>query len=122
MSSTFKKAEKLSSKKLIQELFSKGSSFYLYPFKVLVLPQSDKNQSPHQLLITVPKRNHKTAVARNRIKRQIREAYRLNKQLLDVDKTLLIAYIYTAKEVSDYHKLEKALISLLSKINQAYQS
>lgn len=105
---TFKKSERLSKKKLIQELFNKGSYFYLHPFKLIFLPADDL--SAHQILISVPKRNHKTAVARNKIKRRIREAYRLNKPTFASDKNLLIAYIYTSKEILELAAIEKAVI------------
>jgi len=93
---TLKKSERLSQKKLIQELFDKGSSFYLYPFKVLFL----RNERPvNQVMASVPKSIFKRAVDRNTIKRRIREGYRLNKPKLGSDKFFSIAYIYTAKEI-----------------------
>ncbi len=73
---TFKKSERLSSKKDIQELFNNGSSFYLYPFKVITLPADTSKL--HQVLFSVPKRLFKRAVDRNLLKRRMREAYRLN--------------------------------------------
>ena len=76
---TFKKSERLSQKKSIQELFDKGSSFYLYPFKVFFIPSEAPD---HQILISVPKNIFKRAVDRNTIKRRIREGYRLNKSKL----------------------------------------
>ena len=93
---TLKKSERLSQEKLIQELFDKGSSFYLYPFKVFFLPGQ---KTAHQLLTSVPKSIFKRAVDRNTIKRRIREGYRLNKAKLVSDKFFSIAYIYTAKEI-----------------------
>ena len=117
---TFKKSERLHKKKLIQELFTKGSSFYLYPFKVISLPHREETAN-HQVLISVSKRSHRTAVARNKIKRRMREAYRLNKQQLDTGNHLLIAYIYTSKEVLDYHEVEKKMIRSFSKLKEAYQ-
>ncbi len=93
---TFKKSERLSQEKLIQELFDKGSSFYLYPFKIFFLP----NDKPtNQVIASVPKSNFKRAAERNTIKRRIREGYRLNKVKLLQDKFFSIAYIYTAKKI-----------------------
>ncbi|MDH5366596.1 MAG: ribonuclease P protein component [Cyclobacteriaceae bacterium] len=105
---TFKKSERLCSKKLIKELFDKGSSFYIYPFKVFYNPNKRLDEL-HQVLFSVPKRNFKKAVDRNLIKRRMREAYRLNKQTINNSKPKLIAYIYTPKEILDYHQIEKKL-------------
>ncbi|WP_221408153.1 ribonuclease P protein component [Fulvivirga imtechensis] len=113
---TFKKSERLCSKKAIQELFSKGSSFYIYPFKII--SRADPKGSFHQILISVPKRNFKKAVLRNKFKRRIREAYRLNKHLLKSTSKLQIAYIYTAKELLEYKEIERKLILALERLNQ----
>ena len=93
---TLKKSERLSQEKLIQELFDKGSSFYLYPFKVFFLPSQRSN---NQMMVSVPKNIFKRAVDRNTLKRRIREGYRLNKTKLPSAKFFSIAYIYTAKEI-----------------------
>ena len=95
---TFPKDEKLTSEKLIKELFDKGSSFYLYPFKVFFMPHPGEDQPSHQVLITVSKKLFPRAVDRNLIKRRMREAYRLNKPFPEVPKKLVIAYIYSVKE------------------------
>jgi ribonuclease P protein component len=99
MKFTFQKAEKLSREKLIKELFNGGSSFYSYPFKVVFLANPDQDVAFHQILLSVSNRIFKKAVDRNTVKRRMREAYRLHKHLLVSDKKLLIAYIYTAKEI-----------------------
>ena len=120
---TFGKTERLCSKKLIKELFNRGSSFYIYPFKVIFLPNPDQQLGHHQLLISVPKRTFKKAVDRNRIKRQVREAYRLNKKHAPVTNadSLMIAYIYTAKESLKYQIIEEKLKeSLLRLSNETF--
>jgi ribonuclease P protein component len=82
MNSQLPKNERLHSKKLIKELFDKGSSFFLYPFKVMVLDINIDIQETNQVLFSVSKKKLKKAVDRNLIKRRMREAYRLNKQIL----------------------------------------
>jgi len=114
---TFKKPERLSSKKTIQELFKNGSSFYLHPLKVLYLPntQSEVNQ----VLFTVPKRLFKKAVDRNLLKRRLREAYRLQKHLLPSEFQIVsIAYIYTSKDICDYHTIANQLKQSLIRIRK----
>ncbi|OEK07201.1 ribonuclease P protein component [Roseivirga misakiensis] len=118
MKFTFPKSERLHSKKLIQELFNEGSSFYLYPFKIIFLPKEDLTSN--QVLVSVSKKKFKKAVTRNKIKRLIKEAYRLNKHSLDPDadtsSKALIGYIYTGKEVMPFDfiesKLKKSLLRL----------
>lgn len=113
---SFGKAERLNSKKYIQELFSKGSSFYLHPFKVLSLPNPDQNAPNHQILISVSKRNFKRAVDRNAIKRRIREGYRLQKEQLGNPSKLLICYLYIAKEILPSSEIHKSIVSSFKKL------
>ncbi|MDN4166175.1 ribonuclease P protein component [Cytophagales bacterium LB-30] len=111
----FTKAERLSSKKKIEELFAKGSSIYLYPFRLVYIAHTEP--APHQLLISVSKRNFKKAVDRNRIKRLIRETYRTNKHLLSASESKYrLALIYTAKEIPEFKHLNQKLIEILSRL------
>ena len=96
---TFGKAERLSRKKWIQELFDKGSSFNFYPYRILYIDHPDSASSHNQVMFTVPKRLFKRAVDRNKVRRRMREAYRLNKGPDSLSGKLLIAYIYTAREI-----------------------
>jgi ribonuclease P protein component len=116
---TFRKEERLSKDKLIQELFDKGSSFYLFPFKVFFMPNPDQGSSFHQVVISVSKRNFKRAVDRNLIKRRIREAYRLNKELLPVQNKLLIAYIYSVKDILPSVQIQERLVKTFKRLDYA---
>ena len=107
---TFRKEERLSKEKNIQELFDKGSSFYLFPFKVFFMPNPDPACAVHQVMISVSKRNFKRAVDRNLIKRRIREAYRLNKDLLPARNKLCIAYIYSVKDILPSGQIHERLV------------
>lgn len=101
MKKTFRKEERLCSRSLIEKLFHNGSSFVVYPFRVVYLSISDELPIGVQVLISVPKRKVKQAVMRNKIKRKIREVYRLQKdeilfskiQLESVNLLLAIQYI-----------------------------
>ena len=113
----FGKSEKLKSEKLIQELFDKGSSFYFFPFKVLAMPNPDPSTSTHQVLLTVSRKNFKRAVDRNRIRRRMRESFRLNKNLLPPTPKLLIAYIYNAKEILTFAQIQERLIKTFNRFD-----
>lgn len=115
---TFAKAERLHSKKIIQELFTKGSSFYLHPFKVILLLNPDQTTVQHQILISVSKRFFKKAVDRNLLKRRIREAYRKEKGGFQVPTRLLIAFIYTNKLPLPLSDIQQGMSSSLKKIKQ----
>lgn len=121
---SFKKTERLHQRNDIQELFEKGSSFYLYPFKVIYIPESlDSKIKPQQILISVPKRKFKKAPDRNFIKRQIREAYRHHKNLIDpekLNKSLRIAYIYTSDKKMPSDVLTKKLKKTLERLHQEF--
>jgi len=116
MECKFSKIERLHSKKLIKELFDKGSSFFLYPFKVLYLDQL--GISDNQLLVSVSKKKLKNATDRNYIKRRVKEAYRLNKHLLPSTEgsKKLIALIYVSNDLMGYHDISPKVIKVLKKI------
>jgi ribonuclease P protein component len=114
---TFRKEERLSREKLIQELFDKGSSFYLFPFKVFVMTNPDQTHPVHQVMISVSKRNFKRAADRNLIKRRIREAYRLNKALLPAQNKLLIAYIYSVKDILPSGQIHERLVKTFKRFD-----
>lgn len=114
---TFKREERLSKEKVIQELFDKGSSFYLYPFKVYFMQNPDPGFPVHQVLISVSKKNFKRAVDRNLIKRRIRESYRLNKNLLADRNKLLIAYIYSVKEILPSAQIQERLVRTFKRLD-----
>ena len=108
----FPKNERLKSKREIQELFSKGSSFFLYPYKVKFKP-SEELVYP-QTLVSVSKKFFKKAVIRNRLKRQIKEAYRLSKPNYEGLPISNIAFIYVGKEANaDFAFLKKRMEKVL---------
>lgn len=116
---TFPKSERLSSKKIIDALFTEGASFYFYPFSIRLLPITNQATS-HQFMVSVSKRNFKRAVDRNRIKRLVREAYRLNKYKIEESNIgshcFAIAYIYTAKEIHPYGFIESKLTASIERL------
>ena len=114
---SFKKAERLAGEKHIKELFEKGSSFHLYPFRVLSLPNPEPKSPANKILISVAKRNFKRAVDRNLIKRRIREAYRVQKATISGN-SFLLAFVYTAREIEPFQTIKDKLFLVLEKIKK----
>ncbi|MDA0177964.1 MULTISPECIES: ribonuclease P protein component [Mesoflavibacter] len=112
---TYNKDEKLKSQKAIEQLFAEGKSVSAYPLRMVYLD----NQTQLKVGVSVSKRNFKLAVHRNRVKRLLREGYRLNKNLLIDNKldhyTLMILYI--SKEMPDFKIIDKKMKALLTKFN-----
>ncbi|MCB0451633.1 MAG: ribonuclease P protein component [Aequorivita sp.] len=112
----FPKSEKLKSTKTIENLFLEGKTHSKFPIKMFFLQQ--ENIATNQVAFAVPKRNFKSAVDRNRVKRQLREAYRLNKQLLDKihGKKFVMLFLFLGKVKPQYAELDKAMVNLLKKL------
>lgn len=116
-----RKPERLNKKKIIEKMFAGGSrSFSIFPLRVVWLPVEELDVQA-SILISVSKRRFKRAVKRNRIKRQIREAYRLNKQILlapltEKNSRLAIAFIYLADELMNSALVEKKIKAALTRI------
>jgi ribonuclease P protein component len=115
---TLKKRERLHSQKLIETLFSGGrsKSASAFPLRVVYMPLGEE-EGPAQMLVSVPKRYFKRAVKRNRVKRQVREAFRRNKQLLK-GKPVALAFIWTGPELVPSHVVESKVKSLLSLVGE----
>ena len=117
MKLTFNKSEKLKSEKLITELFSSGKSISAYPLRLVYLETTFSDPVKIKTGVSVPKRNFRKAVDRIRIKRLMREAYRLNKSVLFNNITTQYAFmiLYIGKEKTAYGKLEPAMKQLFEK-------
>jgi ribonuclease P protein component len=129
---TFGKYERLKSRKLIKQLFSDGKSFSVYPFKMFYLVDenifdtlkkysSEKKKIILQCGVGVSSKNFKKAVDRNRVKRLMRESYRLQKNFLQdalKEKNLQLALflIYTGKELPDYKMVSDKIELILHRI------
>ncbi len=115
---SFPKAEKLTGKKRIEELFKRGSSFYLNEIGVRFKKSTDEDTF-HRVLISVPKKNFKRAVDRNLLKRRIREAYRLNKHIIQKESASTffhIGFIYLSKNILTFHAIQDQLIACLKRL------
>jgi ribonuclease P protein component len=125
----FQKSERIVRKKLIDELFTGGQSLSLvaFPLRVVYMTKPLDGEKPKdslpQTLMSVSKRRFKHAVDRNRAKRQIREAYRLNKTLLlptseaEEKRRLFVAFIWLADKPVSSRRVTAAMKELLHKLN-----
>ena len=118
---TFDKTERLTGIKKIDALFKEGESFISYPLRVMYLIHKQSIKSGCSILVSVPKKRIKKAVHRNRIKRLIRESYRLNKQLMDSssfhETSIDVAFIYVKDKSSEFSVMQKAMQKALSQIS-----
>lgn len=118
MPNTLRKSERLDKKKVIEKMFAGGSrSFSVFPLRVVYLPV----EAPVSILVSVSKRRFKRAVKRNRVKRQIREAYRMNKHgllavLTEKKCRLAVAFIYLSDQLVDSSVIEDRMKTALARI------
>ena len=121
----FKKEERLCNKRLLQQLYQRGSSFLLYPYRVVFLPHKDLPY-PVQVVLSVPKRNIKHAVDRNLIKRRMRELYRLQKAksiypfMQERQDSMLLGIQYIGKVAEPYTRMQQRMEMLAEKLEVVY--
>lgn len=119
---TLKKIERLNSKKEIDNLFATGSSFVVYPYRLIYTHTPlTPTDAPAAMFVSVPKKKFKRAVKRNLLRRRTKEAYRLHKaplltQLLDSETHLSLAILYLDKEEKPYDYLERKMVELLARL------
>lgn len=120
------KKEKLCSLTAINTLFTKGksSATTAFPLRVVWRVSEREGGASTQFMITVAKKRLRHAVDRVATRRRIREAYRLNRHLLDIPEGINIdmAFIYLDSEVPSYKKTEVAVAKILQKISHSFIS
>mgnify|MGYP001828477117 CR=1 FL=1 len=119
MSVNYPKKEKLKSKKLIDQLFSEGQSVSAFPLRLVYLSVLFDDDVIAKTGVSVSKRNFKTAVDRNRIKRLMREAYRLNKADFFNNLTTQHAFmiLYIGKDKPTFAQVESKMKTLFDKFS-----
>jgi len=123
---TFSRIESIKQRKQIDRLFSEGQSFKLHPFKVYYIINEKIADPPVQILIAIPKKDYKRSVDRNKLKRLIREAYRLNKHTLtehfrQTKINIHVGIVYSGNSgMLSFVEIEEKLKSCLQKLKQIY--
>ena len=125
---TLNNKERIKSRKQLETLFGGGKSRSMAAFPVrLVYMTNDctSSDTPQlMMMVSVSKRHFKHAVKRNRVKRQIREAYRLNKHILAPasekleGKTLSMGFIWLSDELMPTERVEKSVVNLMQRLNE----
>lgn len=117
MSFEFPKREKLKSKKLIDQLFAEGKSISNFPLKLFYLQTTFPDSVKMKTGVAVPKKNFKSAVQRNRIKRLLRESFRLNKQRVfnNSEGNFAFLILYLGKEMPTHQLVERNMQIILEK-------
>ena len=123
----FPKTERLCSEIQITELFQDGESFMSYPVRVVMQLSKAVENTEIWVVMSVPKKKLKHAVDRNRVKRLLRETYRLNKHILFEQAVMQgvsvrMAFIWIPPEVLDYQRVEKKMKEALVKVAQCILS
>lgn len=118
------KSERLSGRNNIEKLFngSGSRSFSAFPLRIVYTKDERKEGEPNaQMMVSVPKRLLRHAVKRNRVKRQVREAYRHNKYIICRDKAeekVIMAFIYLDKKLNDSNKVAASVKRLMERVNE----
>jgi len=122
---TLSKRERICSQKLTEQLFNSGKahSMVAFPLRAVYMSFPREEQEPQaSILVSVSKRYFKRAVKRNRVKRLVREAYRLNKHILpdrltaSPDMALAIAFLWLDPKLHSFHRVENKVKQLLQRI------
>ena len=119
---TFGKDERVSGKMRIDHLFAAATSFLAYPFRIVFYEYECAAPEPVSVLISIPKKRLKRATARNRMKRLVKEAYRLNKSLIPSELLLDnhridVVFVYVKDELCGYDVVEKSVCKSLREIS-----
>lgn len=116
----FRRGERIKSRKIIDYIFCGGArSFSNFPIRVVYKTNPNPKECYAQILVSVSKKRFKHAVDRNRVKRLIREAYRLNKHPLikhleKQNKHLVISFIYLSTRHISLAEMEDKLKTLMN--------
>ncbi|SNY94967.1 ribonuclease P protein component [Flagellimonas pacifica] len=112
---SFPKKEKLKSKIVFEQLFVEGKNINAFPIKLIYTKVDFEDSTTLKVGVVAPKRKFKSAVKRNRIKRLMREAYRLNKEVVfnKVEGNYAFLFLYLGNKMPNFNEVDESLNKLL---------
>ena len=125
---TLNATERLKLRKQIETLFQSGKAFSVVPLRVLflIVPKLEGELSPVRIGFAIPKKRIRQAVGRNRIRRLLKEAWRLQKlklyPLIPEHQQLHIFFIYTGKEKFNFEQAFEVAGKAISELQRKIQA
>ena len=116
------KRDRLKSDKIIARLFESGQTLRKYPIILRWIEvEPEEGKGPLLFSVSVSRRNFKSAVARNRLKRRIREAFRLNSPdlrdyLREQGRQMALMFIFTGKDEVEFERISHIVVSLIQRL------
>ncbi len=114
------RSKSLKSKILIEQLFKQGKSLKKYPLRLVYLPVNFSHEEKFLVAFSVSKKKFKRAVDRNRIKRLMREAFRLQQHDLLIDEKIIMMWIFTGSELPDYQEVYNSVRLIIREFNDTH--
>lgn len=123
---TLNASERLKSRKLMERVFKTGTRWNKFPFRVSFLIDNDSEDGTIKFGCSAPVRNFKKAVDRNRVKRLMKEAFRLEKHLLaeqlkQKNARLVVFVIYTSPDLPKFETIKTSMNELVLKLKDEIQ-
>ncbi|GAB5551603.1 MAG: ribonuclease P protein component [Saprospiraceae bacterium] len=117
---TFKRTERLKSRKTIQKLFSNGNSYAVYPLRLVWIPVEKVEGTSIQFALSVAKKRVPKAAHRNILRRRIRESWRLHKHLLyqqleGQEQCFAFMVLFTGNKELPYETIEESMKTIIQR-------
>jgi len=120
---TLSRNERLKSRKQIDLLFRQGTHLNIFPLRVSFIANSEAREEPLQFGVGVSGRWFKKAVDRNRIKRLVRESWRVQKNglkkiLLEKQMSMIVFIVYTGRELPEYEDIRESTARVIENLSR----